>query len=667
MIKKRMKLPVAMMSMLLVIFAFSSCVKKVKPTENFFMYVNGDWIKNNPIPATESSWGSFNELRDANRKLLHKILDSAAALKSPQPGSNAQLIGDFYASGMDSAAIEKAGITPVLPELKRIDAIKDHKDIMPVIAHLQRNGIFPMFWVMVDLDAKVSDQYALYFSQGGLGLPNKEYYLSQDGKSDTVRMEYKAHIAKMMQLTGETESQGKKDADVIMDIETGLAKASMSPVELRDPIASYNKMTLAQAEALAPEMDWKNYLAASGIQPVSSLIISQPKFFAKVNKYLTTVSVDDWKIYLKWHLVHNTARFLSSNFVNESFNFYSKQLYGVKVLEPRWKRVQSMTDMALGDALGQEYVKRAFSPEAKQRVLAMISNLKDALKDRITSLDWMNASTKKEAYEKLNTLMVKIGYPDKWKDYNGLKIDREAYVLNVMRSDSFEYNRNMNKLGKPVDRTEWEMTPPTINAYYNPAMNEIVFPAGILQPPFFDAKADDAINYGGIGAVIGHELTHGFDDEGRLYDSKGNLKNWWTKEDSVNFEKKTQVVVHQFNHYDVDKLPINGKLTLGENIADLGGLTIAYAAFKKAEEGKPEAGKIDGYTPDQRFFIGWARVWRSHETPEALRQQILTNPHSPSVFRVNGPLSNMPAFYKAFDVKQGDAMMAADSLRGQIW
>jgi putative endopeptidase len=326
-----------------------------------------------------------------------------------------------------------------------------------------------------------------------------------------------------------------------------------------------------------------------------------------------------------------------------------------------------MTDMALGDALGQEYVRIAFSPDAKQKVLAMINNLKDALRDRISQLDWMSPSTKQQANEKLNTLMVKIGYPDKWKDYNGLNIDRGAYVLNVMRSDSFEYNRNIHKLGKAVDRTEWEMTPPTINAYYNPAMNEIVFPAGILQAPFFDPKADDALNYGGIGAVIGHELTHGYDDEGRLYDAKGNLKNWWTKEDSANFVKRTKTVVHQFNRYAVDSLHVNGELTLGENIADLGGLTIAYEAFKKAQQGKPAVGLIEGMTPDQRFFVGWARVWRSHETPQATRSLIKTNPHSPSNFRVNGPLSNMPAFYKAYDIKPGDPMMAPDSLRAQIW
>jgi len=671
--EKKIRLVAAVALSLAGIFLLSFCKNKagnangVKASQNFFEFANGDWIKNNPVPPTESVWGSFNILRDKNRKLLHRILDSAAALQNPVKGSTAQLIGDFYASGMDSAGIEKLGVKPLQPMLDKIGNIKDAKDVLDVIANLQRNGIFPLFGIMVDQDARKSDEYALYASQGGLGLPNKAYYLKKDGKSDTVRQEYIAHVSKMFQLMGEPAAQADKDANTVMKFETELADASMSPVELRDPIATYNKYTMAQVMEMTPAMDWKSYLASATIPEVPTMIISQPKFFKKVNDDLKSVSMDDWKVYLRWHLIHNTARFLSSDFVNESFNFYSMKLNGVKVIEPRWKRIQSMTDMALGDALGQEYVKVAFSAEAKKKVVEMIHNLVAALRERINGLDWMSATTKVAANEKLNTLMVKIGYPDKWKSYAGLNIDRNSYVVNVMRSDSFEYQRNIHKLGKPVDRTEWGMTPPTINAYYNPSLNEIVFPAGILQPPFYDPNADDAVNYGGIGAVIGHELTHGFDDQGRLYDAKGDLKNWWTKEDSANFMKRAQVIVHQFNHYSVDGLHINGELTEGENLADLGGLTIAYVAFKKAEEGKPDPGLIDGYTPDQRFFLGWAYVWRSNERPEALRQQILTNPHSPSLFRVNGPLSNNEAFYKAFNVQPGDSMMAPDSLRAKIW
>ena len=670
--QKNIRLAILGMASLICIVLLTFCKNKektnqVKATDNFFMFANGDWIKNNPIPATESIWGSFNILRDNNRKLLHKILDSASNLKDLKKGSNAQLIGDFYASGMDSAQIESLGIKPLQPMLDKINNIKNSKDLLDVIAYMQRYGIYPLFGIMVDQDARQSNQYALYASQGGLGLPNKGYYLKKDGKSDTVRQEYVAHVTKMFQLMGETDAQASKDAKTVMSIETGLAEASLSPVELRDPIRTYNKLTMKQVMDTTPDLDWKSYFVSATIPDVPTMIVSEPKFFKKVNADLKSVSIEDWKVYLRWHLIHNTARFLSSNFVNESFDFYSKKLNGIKVLEPRWKRIQSMTDNELGDALGQEYVRVAFSPEAKKKVLDMIHNLIASLRERINALDWMSAGTKVQANEKLNTLMIKIGYPDKWKDYTGLNIDRKSYVMNVMRADSFEYQRNVHKLGKPVDRTEWGMTPPTINAYYNPSLNEIVFPAGILQPPFYDPNADDAVNYGGIGAVIGHELTHGFDDQGRLYDAKGDLKNWWTKEDSANFMKRAEVIVHQFNHYQVNGLHINGELTEGENLADLGGLTIAYNAFKKAQQGKPDPGLIDGYTPDQRFFLGWAHVWSSNQRPEALRQQILTNPHSPSRFRVNGPLSNNEAFYKAFNVQPGDSMMAPDSLRAKIW
>jgi putative endopeptidase len=667
MIRKRIKLSAdKLLILLLVSVSMVGCNKKPGPREDFFMFVNSDWIKNNPIPSTEPMWGSFSELADKNRKLLHRILDSVSDLKTLQKGSDAQLIGDFYGSGMDSTGIEKAGLAPLKPEIEKINSIRDSKDVISVIAYLQRHGIFPLFGIMVDQDARISDRYTLYASQGGLGLPNKDYYFSRDAKSDTIRTEYVKHIAKMFQLMGEDAVAGQKDANTVMAIEIGLAGASMDPVELRDPIKTYNKWSMDAVINAYPNMNWKDYTMEAGIPQIESIIISQPDFFKKVNEDLTSVPTDEWKVYLKWHLIHNTAWSLNNAFVEENFNFYSKKIYGIKVLEPRWKRVQRMTDMALGDALGKEYVKNAFSAGAREKVLVMINNLKDALKERINKLDWMSPQTKVAAQEKLNTLMVKVGYPDKWKDYSGLIIDRNSYVQNVMRSDSFEYNRNVGKLGKKVDRTEWMMTPPTINAYYNPTMNEIVFPAGILQPPFFDAKADDGLNYGAIGAVIGHELTHGYDDQGRLYDAKGNLVNWWIKDDSANFVNRTQVLVHQFNHYTVDDLHVKGELTLGENIADLGGLTIAYEALQKSMQGH-KTEKIDGYTPEQRFFIGWARVWRANETPEYLRQLVKNNPHSPSRYRVNGPLSDMPAFYLAFDVKPGDPMMAADSLRAKIW
>jgi putative endopeptidase len=663
----RKGLSICLVGVLGISVIISGCKNKDQSRQNFFMYVNGEWIKNNPIPATEPSWGSFSELTEKNLRLLHKILDSTSALSAAPKGSDAQLIGDFFASGMDSAGIEKAGLEPLKPALQKIDAIRDSKDLMETIAYLQRHGIFTLFGIMVDQDARKSDQYALYAMQGGLGLPNKDYYFAKDAKSESIRKAYKAHVANMLVLTGEKPGQSVADAETVMKIETSLAGASMGPVELRDPVKTYNKWTLQEVTDTLPAMNWSSYLRDAGIPALKSIIISQPAFFKKVNQELTNTGPADWKIYLRWHLVHNTAWCLNSSFVNEHFNFYQKKIKGIKALETRWKRVQRMTDMALGDALGKEYVKKNFSPEAKQKVLLMINNLKAALTDRIDRLEWMSPATKDSAKEKLKTLIVKIGYPDKWKRYDGLKIDRTSYMANVMRSDSFEYERNIQKINKPVDRTEWMMTPATTNAYYNPTLNEIVFPAGILQPPFFDPAADDALNYGAIGAVIGHELTHGFDDQGRMYDAYGNLSDWWTREDSKKFIDKSRILVRQFNQYVIAGEHVNGELTLGENIADLGGLTIAYEAFQQSRKNKGKEKDIDGYSPDQRFFIGWARIWRSNDRPEFLVQLLKNNPHSPGIYRVNGPLSNMPAFYKAFDVKPGDSMLAPDSMRAQIW
>ncbi|RYD71714.1 MAG: M13 family peptidase, partial [Sphingobacteriales bacterium] len=458
-------------------------------------------------------------------------------------------------------------------------------------------------------------------------------------------------------------------AKTVMDIETKLAGASMTRVESRDPYATYNKMALAALSKTAPSLNWNQYLTKAGIpQNLDSVIVSQPKFIKQVNDILAKPDVEAVKAYLRWHLVHSMAPYLSSNIVNENFAFSGTVLNGVKALEQRWKRVLDNTNNNIGEALGQEYVKVAFTPEAKDKALEMVNNLKAALKEKINTLDWMSAGTKEQAQHKLSTMVTKIGYPDKWRDYKGLNIDRNSYAKNVMNASEFEFKRMVNKLGKPIDRSEWLMTPPTVNAYYNPAMNEIVFPAGILQPPFFNADADDAVNYGGMGAVIGHELTHGFDDQGRQFDADGNLKDWWTKEDAEKFKKKTEVVVKQFNGYQ--PLPgeyVNGSLTLGENIADLGGLTIAYEAWKKSQEGKKEVGKIDGFTPEQRFFLGWAQVWRVNERPESTKQRLITDPHSPAMFRVNGPLSNMPEFYKAYNIQPGSKMMVADSLRASIW
>ncbi len=648
--------------------------------EDFFHHANGGWIKLNPIPETESRWGSFNELRDKNRAILRKILDEASADKNISKGSSKQLIGDFYYSGMDSASIEKAGLSPLQAELGKINAIKDVNGLVDEVAALHRIGIYPFFGVYVDQDAKRSTEYALYISQAGLGLPDRDYYFKKDKAGAEIRSKYLAHVTKMFVLMGDNEATAAKNASAVIDLETRLAGASMTRVESRDPHATYNKMAVADLSKNASAINWNNYFSKVGVkQKLDSVIVSQPKFVTEVNNIFAKANMETVKAYLRWQLIHGTAPYLHAAVVNENFAFNGTVLNGVKALEPRWKRVLDNTNNHLGEALGQEYVKVAFSPDAKNKALEMVDNLKLALKDKINALDWMSPETKKQAQHKLSTIVTKIGYPDKWRDYSGIEINRDSYAKNVMNASAFEFQRMMNKLGKPIDRGEWFMTPPTVNAYYNPAMNEIVFPAGILQPPFFDAKADDAVNYGGMGAVIGHELTHGFDDQGRQFDADGNLKDWWTKEDAEKFKKKAEFVVKQFNGYEA--LPgdivdgkqgpghfVNGELTLGENIADLGGLTIAYAAWQKAQQGKKNKQEtIDGFTPEQRFFLGWAQVWRVNERPESTRQRLITDPHSPAKFRVNGPLSNMPEFYKAYDVKPGSKMMVPDSLRASIW
>jgi putative endopeptidase len=642
--------------------------KSVRPQDNFFQYVNGGWIKKNPIPATESRWGSFNELRDKNREIMRKVLEAAVKDKNAAKGSSQQLIGDFYASGLDTAGIERMGIKPVQGELEKINALTNASDIITRTAEMHRYGVYPFFAVYVDQDAKISTQYALHIYQSGLGMPDRDYYTKTDKRSTDIQAQYVDHVAKMLELSGTEKNKAAGDAKRIMELETKLASASMTRVESRDPHAVYNKMTFDELTAKYPAIDWKRYMEIIGASSVKEVIVGQPEFIKTVNELFAKPDINLVKAYMRWHLIQGMAPFLNSEIVNENFRFNGTTLTGVKSLDPRWKRVLDNTNIFLGEALGQEYVKVAFKPDAKEKMLKIVENLKAALRQRIGELDWMSEATKKQAVEKLNTLVTKIGYPDKWKDYTGLEIKRDAYASNVINASAFEFNRMINKLGKPIDRQEWGMTPPTINAYYNPAMNEIVFPAGILQAPFFDPEADDAVNYGGIGAVIGHELTHGYDDQGRQFDAQGNLKDWWTKEDADKFTERAQYLVKQFSAYEVlDSVFVNGELTLGENIADLGGLKIAYLAYQKSLKGKPTPEKIDGFTGPQRFFISWATVWRVNERPESMRQRAITDPHSPPRFRVNGPLSNLPEFYAAFDVKEGDPMMRPGSLRANIW
>ncbi|GAB2550110.1 M13 family metallopeptidase [Rufibacter soli] len=641
--------------------------RSVSPCEDFNQFANGGWLKNNPVPAAESRWGSFNELRDNNNAALRSVVTAAMAQTNAPKGSTAQMVGDFYAAGMDSMAIEKAGLSPLKPELDRINAIKDRASLLQTLARQKQIGSSALFGFGVSQDRKNSTQHIANLRQGGLGLPDRDYYLKSDARSKSVKDEYQNHVARMFQLMGDSEAKARQNAAKVVEMETRLANASMTRVQQRDPYATYNKMTVAELQKLAPNFNWPTLLGTMKAQAAKEVIVAQPEFLKEANRMLASVPVSDWKTYLRWHLVRGSAPYLSQPFVQENFNFYSKFLSGTKEMQPRWKRVLGTTDGTIGEALGQEYVKKTFTPEAKAKALEMVNNLRAAFQEHVKNLDWMSEATKQQAMAKLNAFAVKIGYPDKWKDYTGLTISRDSYVKNMMAAAQWNYNKNVAKLGQPVDRTEWGMTPPTVNAYYSPTMNEIVFPAGILQPPFFDPKADDAVNYGGMGAVIGHELTHGFDDQGSQYDPTGNLRDWWTAEDKAKFKERTDMVDRQYSAFQpLDSVFVNGKLTMGENIADIGGLNIAFSALQKAIANK-NVGKYDGFTPEQRFFLAWAQIWRNNSTDDALRQQVLTDPHSPAAFRINGPLSNMPQFYKAFGCGPGNKMYLPDAERVHIW
>jgi putative endopeptidase len=503
-------------------------------------------------------------------------------------------------------------------------------------------------------------------NQGGLGMPDRDYYTREDDRSKKLRSDYVAHISKMLQLAGDPAAKADGEAQIIMNTETGLAKASLTRAQLRDPKANYHKMTVAQLKELTPDFPWESFFSGVGLAGLTQSNIGQPDFFREMNHELKTVPIEDWKSYLRWHLIRTAAPNLSDAFVQENFNFYSKDLQGIAEIQPRWKRCVQSVNRNLGEALGQLYVEKYFTPEAKARAKAMVQNMEAALRADVPTLTWMSPATKQAALGKLEAFNVKIGYPDKWRDYSKLIVTRTSYESNLRNAAKFENARELSKIGKPVDRNEWDMTPPTVNAYYNPTMNEIVFPAGILQPPFYDPKADDAINYGGMGAVIGHEISHGFDDQGSKFDPQGNLRNWWTDEDRKNFDERATCVEKQFDGYEVEPgLHQNGKLVLGESIGDLGGITIAYAAYEKSLEGKPRPKDLDGFTPEQRFFLGWAQVWGSNQRPEAARLQANTNPHPLSRFRGNGPLSNMPAFAEAFHCQKGDAMVREQSCK--IW
>jgi len=639
--------------------------RSVSPCDNFFQFASGTWLKNNPIPAAETRWGAFNELADRNQAVERRILEKSAANRTAKPGTNEQKVGDFYATAMDSMAIERAGLKYLQPRLNQISAITDLAGMQRYLADPKSFGT-GWYNFGVRQDSKISTQYAVSIGQGGLTLPDRDYYLKDDGRSKAIRAAYQTYQVNVLKMLGDDPATAEKNAAAVTRLETRLAKISRTRVALREREKNYNKLTVDQAAADYPNLNLPLLLKENGLGAAKEIIVGQPEFLTEVSAMFKEEPIADQKQYLRWHLVSAVTSALPKAYGDESFRF-SQVLSGAKQQQPRWKRALRATDGALGEAFGQLYVDEAFSPAAKVRAKMMVENLRQAYAERIQATEWMSAATKAEAMKKLNAFAVKIGYPDKWKDYSALTISRESALNNLFATAEWASKDNLNHFGRPIDRGEWGMTPPTVNAYYNSSMNEIVFPAGILQPPFYDPKADDAVNYGGIGAVIGHEMTHGFDDQGRKSDASGNLRDWWTKEDGEKFMAKAAVVGKQFDAFSpMDSVHVNGNLTMGENLADLGGLTIAHQAFQKTAQAK--AGKsIDGFTPEQRFFLGYAQIWRSNQRPEAMRQQIMTDPHSPGQYRTNGPLQNMPEFHAAFGCKDGDKMVRSTADRAKIW
>ncbi len=632
-------------------------------------FVNGKWLAANPVPGDKTAWGSF-EMLDERSVAASKVLVEAAMAKPGASGVE-KLVGDIYATGMDEAAIEAAGITPLQPTLDRIDALKTPADIAGYIRDEFAAGRGEVFSFYAQADFKNSDMVIAYTDQAGLSLPEKAYYVEDgaDGKYKTIREAFVAHVARQLENTGVAADAAQQQARDVLAFETRLAKASFSRIELRDPNKQYHFTSVADADKASPNFSWAQFFAANGLK-IEGFSQSQPEFFAEFNKMLADVPVAQWQAYLRISAIDGMAPFLTAKLGDERFDFYSRTLRGQKEQKPRWKRVLDMVEGFSGEALGQLYVKEYFPAESKVAMEQLVSNLRDALKARLEKLDWMSPDTKAKAMEKWASFTPKIGYPDKWRSWEGLATSRDGYVNNAMAAAKFHHDFQMAKIGKPVDRSEWGMSPQTVNAYYNPLMNEIVFPAAILQPPFFDPKADPALNYGGIGAVIGHEMMHGYDDQGSQFDAKGNFNNWWTDSDSTGFKARTAKLIKQFDDYEaIDGLHVKGELTLGENIADLGGLTVSYDALQKAlaDAGKSGDDKVDGYTENQRFFMNWATVWRRNFTPDELKVRLNTDPHAPANFRAIGTPSNLPAFAAAFSCKAGDAMVRADDSRVVIW
>lgn len=639
----------------------------VKPGNNFFEYVNGEWIKKHPVPPQYSQYGAFTVLYENNQKELKDLVDEISKSKDAQEGTNKQKIRDFFNSGMDTAQIDKLGAKPIEAEMSAVENLKNLKDVEKEIAYMHTSGVHPLFYFYAGADEKNSTMDIANLYQGGLGLPDVSYYTKNDPASKKLRKQYEDHIAKMFVLYGNSEKEAAQKANEALNMEMALAKVSFTRLQRRVPEKNYNKMPVAELQKIAPAMNWKSYFAGLGLKNPGEINVGQVPFFKGMSKIMKETSMNQWKAYLQWKILSDAAPFLSKPFVQENFNFYGKTMSGQPEMRPRWKRVLSTTSSGMGEALGQLYVAKYFPPSSKERMEKLVQNLRLAFGERIKKLDWMSPETKKKALEKLDAITVKIGYPDKWRDYSKLKITPDNYFQNVLNATRFAFDFNLNKVGKPVDKSEWHMTPQTVNAYYNPSNNEIVFPAGILQPPFFNKDADDAVNYGAIGVVIGHEMTHGFDDQGRKYDKNGNMHNWWTKEDIKRFNEKTKKLAELYDHYTMlDSLHIDGEVTMGENIADLGGLNIAHDAYLHSLNGKTPK-PIDGFTADQRFFMGYAQVWRQSIRPKALAQRLKTDVHSPGEARVNIPPFNLTAFNKAFNIKPGDKLYIPPKDRAYIW
>ncbi|MDQ1815028.1 M13-type metalloendopeptidase [Massilia sp. CCM 9210] len=639
----------------------------VRPQDDFFSYLNGLWLKNTAIPSDKSSWGTFAKLRDDTLPQLRVLIEAAQNEKNKKAGSETQKIGDLYASFMNEAKLEKLGYKPLAGELQRIRALREKKAIPALIAHLSKIGVSVPYGIYVGQDSRESTRYATYISQSGLGLPDRDYYLKKDdAKLADVRAKYERHIEKTLGMAGHKDAAVA--AKAILALETALAEVQWSKVELRDPVKRYNKVEIAKLGELTPGYDWKGALGAANVAgKVDYVIVGQPSYLSGFNQVLEKTDLATWKSYFEWQLLNGYSEYLSKEFVDADFAFFETVLKGVPENEPRWKNGVSTVNGVLGEAVGKEYVGKHFPAERKARMEELVQNLLVAYKQSIDTLDWMGPETRKEAQAKLAKFRPKIGYPSKWRDYSALTVKQDDLVGNMMRARTFAYNRSINKLGKPIDREEWGMTPQTVNAYYSSTMNEIVFPASILQPPFFDMRADDAVNYGAIGAVIGHEISHGFDDKGSQSDGDGNLREWWTKEDRAKFQAKADMLVKQYSGYSPLKgYNVNGELTLGENIGDNSGVAIAYKAYKLSLGGKP-APVIDGLTGDQRFFMGFGQVWRMKMREAQQIVQVKTDPHSPGQFRANGTMMNQPAFYEAFGVKEGDKMYLPPKERVTIW